>query len=439
MRYRHSPTSPARAHPLAGGSASGTGSRGGVTLPLLVLLSALAVLAALLVWTPTASASHTQDPAQSQAAAGSADDDAFYTPPEPLPQGEPGDVIRSRPAKAGPPGAVALADAWQVMYLSTDAQGAPTAVTGTVLVPKAADPAQAPVVGFAPGTHGPAFRCAPSRMIDGGAFYEQPALNDLLRSGYAVAVTDYEGYRPEPRTTYVVGRSMGPALVDAVRAAQRLPEARLSADAKVLFRGYSQGGGAAMWAAQTQPAYAPELNLVGVAAGGVPADLTQVALPLDGKSGFGVLAYALIGLDHAYPELKLDSYFNEAGRAAFAAMEESACTVELLVDYAGKRTSDYLERSPFLDPPWLQRVAENKLGESSQGIHVPVFQYHAAQDELVAYSQADRLHQRLCERGVPLTWKTYEMGHLSLVYRGNADVLAFLKDRVAGKPAAPTC
>src|SRR6185369_2586696 len=61
-------------------------------------------------------------------------DDTFYVPPSPLPAGKPGDVIRWRPSNAGP--RAASVDAWQVMYLSTNALGQPDAVTGTVLVPK---------------------------------------------------------------------------------------------------------------------------------------------------------------------------------------------------------------------------------------------------------------------------------------------------------------
>lgn len=64
-----------------------------------------------------------------------APDPSFYVPPNPLPAGQPGDIIRSRPAKAGPPSAQAVADAWTVMYLSQDVAGRPIAVTGTILVP----------------------------------------------------------------------------------------------------------------------------------------------------------------------------------------------------------------------------------------------------------------------------------------------------------------
>jgi hypothetical protein len=277
--------------------------------------------------------------ATAQSAAQASPDDDFYVPPDPLPAGAPGDIIRARPSFAGPPSAQALADAWTVMYLSTNVLGQPNAVTGTVLVPKGVDPTAAPIIGFGPGTHGPAFRCAPSLMIKAGGFYEQPAVNDMLRRGYAVAVTDYEGYHPDPTTTYMIGTSMGNALLDAVRAAERLPEAGLSATAPVVVRGYSQGGGAAMWAGQLQPAYAPELHLVGVVGGGVPADLIQVGVPLEAKDGFGFFVYSLVGQDNAYPDLSLESHLNDTGRAEIARMNSEVCTLDLILDYAATASS----------------------------------------------------------------------------------------------------
>ncbi len=93
---------------------------------------------------------------------------------------------------------------------------------------------------------------------------------------------------------------MGPALLGRAACLPASAESGLSATAKVATQGFSQGGGASMWAGQLQPTYAPELNLVGVSAGGVPADLVQVSLGLNGKPAFGFLLDALIGLDNAY-------------------------------------------------------------------------------------------------------------------------------------------
>ena len=207
---------------------------------LVVLAAVAAATAVVTTFVTDARAAPGARKASSAAApAAGPDDDSFYGPPKPLPAGSPGDIVRWRPAVAGAPDV--NASMWQVMYLSPDVLDHPDAVTGTVLVPKGVDPPTAPIVGFAPGTEGPAFRCATSKMIQTGSYYEQSGVDDLLTSGYAVALTDYEGYQPTPRTTYVVGRSEGHAVIDMVRAATRLPAAGLSPTSKVVFRGYSQG------------------------------------------------------------------------------------------------------------------------------------------------------------------------------------------------------
>lgn len=60
---------------------------------------------------------------------------AFSTPPDPLPPGTPGDLIRSEPSRlvlepSGQLGAI-MATGTRIMYRSTDARGNPMAVTGT--------------------------------------------------------------------------------------------------------------------------------------------------------------------------------------------------------------------------------------------------------------------------------------------------------------------
>ncbi len=366
-----------------------------------------------------------------------ADPDPFYTPPASIPVGAPGDIIRARPAKAGPPTARKLANAWQVMYLSTNTLGQRNVVTGTILVPKTAT-ASTPVVALAPGTTGQAFRCAVSRFINSGAFYEQAAVNDMLKAGYAVAVTDYEGYHENPKTTYIVGKAMGAALLDVARAASRLPEAGLSATPKVILRGFSQGGGATMWAGQMEPTYAPELDLVAVAGGGVPSSLANVALSLERKPAFGFELAAMVGLNNAYPdELRLDDYLLPEGVDVINKVETTDCTIELLTGYSGKQSADYTDPSPFGAPEWLTRVGENTLG--ADPINAPVFQYHASNDPIVPFNQAKTLRDRYCAAGVKVQWKVFDTGHITTVARGNADVNAYIADRLAGKPVPSNC
>ena len=63
----------------------------------------------------------------------------FYTPPDPLPPGAPGDLIRTEPSRlvlepSGQLGAY-VAKGMRMMYRSTDGQGNPVAVTGTYFEP----------------------------------------------------------------------------------------------------------------------------------------------------------------------------------------------------------------------------------------------------------------------------------------------------------------
>src|SRR5258708_27776041 len=235
-------------------------------LPLLVTEQAAAVASGLAraVAEPVGSARNC-----SSAPAGN----AFYVPPNPLPPGQHGDIIWCRPVASPTPGA----NAWQILYLSTTVSGARAAVSGTVLVPTAPYPGTRPVTAYASGTPGCGAHCAPSREIASGSHDEQFAVDNLLSRGWAVAVTDYPGLGTPGDETYSVGIAEGRAVLDALRSATLLPGAGLSTTAPMGLEGYSQGGGAAGWAAQLQPWYAPGLRLQGIAMGGTPANLQAVA------------------------------------------------------------------------------------------------------------------------------------------------------------------
>jgi len=360
--------------------------------------------------------------------------DAFYTPPIPAPAGEPGDILRWRPATSR--SNRGKADMWEVMYLSTNAVGRRDAVTGSVLVPKGIDGSRAPIVGFAVGTQGPAFKCVPSKGLEQGSL-SNDSIADSLASGYAVAITDYEGYSQVTTPTYMTGQSMGPAVIDVVRAAQRLPAAHLSRTAKVIFQGYSQGGGASFWAAEKQPAYAPELNLVGAVGGGVPADLSAVAANLEGKVGYGFQTFAAIGLDAAYPELNFDSYLSKYGRTQVAKLKADACITDLLVRGAFKKTADYTTSNPMQTTQWRQRLAENKLGSSPP--KVPLLQYHGAVDTIVPFGQADALHRTYCAAGVRVQFNRILADHAVGTVTGNNAAHEWIVNRFNGTPAPGNC
>ena len=229
---------------------------------------------------------------------------AFYEAPATLPAGN-GTIIRSEPLTftldPGKLSSLALSST-RVLYTSTDRAGARIAVSGSVLIPKARwiGFGARPVIGYAVGTQGLADRCAPSRMQSEGFEYESLFIAGLLARGYAVAMTDYQGLGTAGVHTYMNRVAQGRAVLDMVRAAQRLPGSGLSATTPVGLVGYSQGGGASASAAELAASYAPELKVKGAVAGAVPADLGAVAKNLDGSmyAEFGL--YGIAGMSAAY-------------------------------------------------------------------------------------------------------------------------------------------
>jgi hypothetical protein len=360
--------------------------------------------------------------------------DAFYDPPNPLPAGQPGDIIWSRTATSP----VADTDAWQILYLSSAVTGAATAVSGTLIVPTAAYSGTRPVVAYAAGTQGWGDQCAPSKEIAANDFDEQFAVNNLLDQGWAVVITDYPGLGTPGDETYNVGIPEGYAVLDALRAATRLSAAGLSATAPMAIEGYSQGGGAADWAAQLQPSYAPELKLAGVAAGGTPANLQVVADNINGTAFFAFLAGTALGFNAAYPSLDLNAELNPAGQTALASLD-TMCQLQALVSYAGQSIQDYTVGgvNPITEPAWQTVLDASNLGTMKPA--VPLLQYHGLLDEVIPYRVEAALHAQYCAMGVQSELTGYAGDHVLTQVEAQGQVVSWIGDRFAGEPAPSNC
>lgn len=374
-------------------------------------------------------------------------DDPFYTPPSPLPAGTPGAVVSSRPATfsldpvghAPVPGVTST----QILYRSTDALGAPVAVSGTVLVPTApwSGGGTRPLVTYAVGTRGVGDDCAPSYTLTQGADYEGLFIKSLLDQGWAVVVSDYQGLGTPGIHTYMVGPAQGRAVLDAARAAQRLPGTGLSSSSPVGIMGYSQGGSGAGWAAQLAGTYAPELKVKGTVAGGVPGDLGATAEFLDGSPFVALALLASLGLDSAYPELDLESYLNARGQELVQTSQD-LCLVDVdgfatLIDTAFSRIDDYVTTSPLDTAPWQARLAGTKLGGTKPS--APVFQFHGAVDEIVPFGQAADLRRTWCNKGATVTWTVLPAEHLTGLVEGAPLGVTWLSARFAGLPTFGNC
>ncbi|HEY7812136.1 MAG TPA: lipase family protein [Nakamurella sp.] len=170
----------------------------------------------------------------------------FYTLPDPVPAGNPGEVVRTEQPQSAPDGT----RAWRVMYHSTDVTGAPILTSAVVIAPTTPWPGGGPrpVVAWAHPTTGMAARCAPSNGIDPFDLIE--GMTDLLDAGYAVAAADYPGMGVAGPDSYLVGVTEANSVLDSVRAGQRLAQTGATPAGDVLLWGHSQGGHAVLFAAQ---------------------------------------------------------------------------------------------------------------------------------------------------------------------------------------------
>ncbi|WP_460438004.1 lipase family protein [Amycolatopsis stemonae] len=345
----------------------------------------------------------------------------------PVAQADPGVLLSAQPTTVFLGPFPAPVKAWHLLYRSTSATGEPNAVSGTLLVPPApwAGGGPRPLITYAVGTHGLGDQCAPSRLLAQGTENESALLAQALSRGWAVVVTDYEGLGTPGTHTYAVGQSEGRAVLDAARAASRVPGAGLSPSGPVGVFGYSQGGQAAAFAAELQGSYAPSLHVVGVAAGGVPADLNAVFRANDGGAAFGLVLGAATGFAAAYPDVPFASILNDRGREAVARVSR-ACTIELGAAAPFAHLQDFVTvPDPIHEPHWQARLAANHLGTVAP--KAPVFLYHGTLDELIPFSVGEELRDRWKSLGASVTWQEFPLlEHIGGVSVGGPVALTWL-------------
>ena len=371
--------------------------------------------------------------------------EAFYTPPTEVPNGSPGELIWYRPATVNLNVTLPSNKAWTVLYQSRNQQSTPDPVTGTVIVPTAAwkGSGPRPVVTVAPATQGLGKQCAPSLQMIAGTEYDGGEIIEALKKNYAVTVTDYQGYTANTYQPYIDGKSEAQAVLDIVRAARELPGAGVTASDPVIAWGYSQGGQAVGWVGELQPTYAPDVKLVGVAAGGTPGNLPAVAAFGNGSVAAAFSMDAVLGLSAAYGnEFELSKFIGLNGILTGVKLLEE-CAVQSLAEVhdtefatltKGNKTFEQVET----EHPVVKRILEEQnLGTKT--VPVPVYQYHGLEDEFVPVTQDVELHQAWCSLGVKDDFQLYPGDHLLTDPTAIPTVIKWIEERFAGKTAPSTC
>ncbi|MGQ4596602.1 lipase family protein [Nocardia sp. R6R-6] len=367
------------------------------------------------------------------------DPDPFYAAPADLDRAAPGEVlaVRKMPGLLTFPGATIT----MIKFRSSNSAGRPIAATTTVLTP-ANRTNGAPLLSYQHIINGLGTQCAVSRVLYTNdpnlTVREAPALNAVLLRGWSVALPDHLG----PTSAYGAAKLGGMITLDGIRAARQVAELGL-ADSPVAMLGYSGGGMATAWAAALAPTYAPELPLVGAAAGGVPMNLIKMieGLGYTRHAAFGLAFAAAIGLEREYPaQLPISDYLNSFG-LAFRDRIANGCTNDILLAGAGRSVMDFATSVSLLDDERALAVLEENSLELYGGIPTtPIFQWRAVDDGLVPVASVDSTIRRYCAAGVRLQYEMVPIpDHLSTAVLGVPSALGWLEARFRGLPAPSNC
>ncbi len=322
--------------------------------------------------------------------------DGFYEVPQPLPAGDPGEVIRTKRLYGAPDGSIAH----RVLYHSTDRLGNDIAVSGIAVVPTGDPPKGGwPVVSWGHPTTGIAAQCAPSLLIE--PFVSIEGMRTLVQAGYIVVATDYSGMGAKGVSAYLVGQTEGRNVLDAARAVRKMD---VGAGTDLLLWGHSQGGQAVLFAGQEAASYAPELHLLGVAAAAPATDLGSLLdSDIGDVSGVSLGSYAMAAYLDAYvsdtPGLELSQVLTPDAITALPSMADKCLFTQTkaLHAIATPLVGKFLAADPVTTPPWSTILAENTPGGSP--IEVPVLLAQGTADTLVKPTITESFFHGLCASG----------------------------------------
>jgi pimeloyl-ACP methyl ester carboxylesterase len=334
--------------------------------------------------------------------------DAFYDAPAGH-ASQPGTLLRQEAYERGVP---ARAQAWRILYGTTRQNGTPAVASAIVMVSRTATHAPRPVIAWTHGTTGVAPGCAPSLLDD--PFANVPALPELIHKGWIYVATDYVGQGTVGPHPYLVGEGEARSALDSIRALRQMTGLRAGDDTVVW--GHSQGGHAALWTGILAPEYAPELNLLGVAAVAPASDLQSLLESVsDTPVGRIMSSFILRSYADAYPDVRFDNY--TSGPALPLARDMSARCLAGREALFSVTESLLLGRSIFHKEPIHgalgERLAQNTPNKS---LPQPLLIAQGLADDLVRPEIQTRFVASRCKAGQVLEYRTYaDRDHLSVL------------------------
>jgi acetyl esterase/lipase len=353
-------------------------------------------------------------------------DDPFYRVPENLEAFCPGEVLDRRPIEVRSFRRLVKADAWQVKFRSTDTRGAAAFGVTTVMIPRRPfNGSVRPLLSYQCAIDSLGTAADPSYTLQRGDQKELPVMVRALRRGWAVVSTDYTG----PQHAFGVGLVAARFVLDGIRAATALEPAGFDAATPIGLWGYSGGAEATLFAVEQHPSYAPELNIVCAAAGGVPVDPTSSTRIFEDGSIFSGLAVgACIGISREFPDVDLLGAITPQGQAMVASAADMTLE-QLTMSFPFLHWGDYLTVPGVFEIPGMRTAFEaNRLGQATP--MTTVYLYHAVHDQNLAIADVDKLVEKYRREGVDVTYRRFRFGeHIIVMFTGAPSSLRFLSER----------
>lgn len=361
--------------------------------------------------------------------------DDLFVPPDPLPAGEPGEIVWARafPAFEDTTG-------YRVLFHSTSVDDEDIAVSGTILVPESdAPPEGRPVAVIGQSRGATADQCAASRdesyergQEEVGSWSERDFAHVMAREGYVVAVPDYEGFGTPGPGRFLEGEAEAHAVLDGARAARIVAG---TPEAPVVGVGNSQGGHAMAFAAQLADDYAPELGLAGVYVGHPLAELATLAGPMGSSPIFGQYLLAYAGLLPDNPELADSGALTDEGVATLDRFEAD-CGENVVSTLQGQDPATYLTDPATVPPAFSEVLEANSPG--SQVTDIPILLVHGSRAEPIPQAVSDLYFARMCAAGFTVEYRTPSGSAETANLETEPYLVDWMTDRIAGEPAPTT-
>lgn len=277
-------------------------------------------------------------------------------------------------------------------------------------------------------------------------------LTTLLARGYSIVIPDGIGSGVHGRMApqLLMRIASATAVIDAARAAKKLPGTSLTPDGPVAFWGWFSGGSAALAAAELASTYGPELKIAGTVAMEPVTDMASVASSADGSFLVGAMGWLLNAIVATYPEFDqplremltprgLEMFENTAGQ----------CMLQTGTDYAFRHVQPWFKndilqavrQEPFKSLSDAQRIGNHKPTG-------PVYIEHNRWDPVGPYADAMATAKDWCAMGADVTFWTNELPPLFNKLGTNLFLaplvdgernMAWLADRFNGVPTSSNC